>query len=173
MSIRNVKTASTVVVMIHPEQGGALESHSRLIFVREGNQNYLTQVWTPDTNRYSKLTLRRRHDEELRTQIHPAPSTIESLQNKPKRHSPAECPILRNAQGGVFRPRISLLQVGKGSRITFESALRGNLPIHLPQLATLEIDGRNWRRPECPILSKMKDEETQTPRAVTPLLRRI
>ena len=77
LSIRNVKTASTVVVMIHPEQGGALESHSRLIFVREGNHSYLTQVWTPDTNRYSKLTLRRRHDEELRTQIHPAPSTID------------------------------------------------------------------------------------------------
>lgn len=77
LSIRNVKTANTVVVMIHPEQGGALESHSRLIFAREGNHSYLTQVWTPDTNRYSKLTVRRGHNEELRTQVHPAPSTVE------------------------------------------------------------------------------------------------
>jgi len=77
LSIRNVKTASTVVVMIYPEKGSPLESHSRLIFVREGNQNYLTQVWTPDSNRYSKLTSRPRYNQELRTQIHPAPSTIE------------------------------------------------------------------------------------------------
>ena len=77
LSIRNVKTASTVVVMIHPEQGGALESHSRLIFDREGNHRYLSQVWTPDTNRYSKLTVRRQRDQELRTQVHPAPSTVE------------------------------------------------------------------------------------------------
>jgi hypothetical protein len=77
LTIRNVKTASTVVVMIHPEQGGVPESHSRLIFAREGNHTYLTQVWTPDTNRYSKLTVRRQHDQELRTQIHPAPSTVE------------------------------------------------------------------------------------------------
>jgi hypothetical protein len=77
LSIRNVKTANTVVVMIYPENGGALESHSRLVFDREGNHSYLTQVWTPDSNRYSKLTVRRRHDEELRTQSHPAPSTVE------------------------------------------------------------------------------------------------
>lgn len=77
LSIRNVKTASTVVVMIYPEKGSPLESHSRLIFVREGNRNYLTQVWTPDTNRYSKLTSRPRHDQELRAQVHPAPSTVE------------------------------------------------------------------------------------------------
>jgi hypothetical protein len=77
LSIRNVKTASTVVVMIYPEKGSPLESHSRLIFVREGNKNYLTQVWTPDSNRYSKLTSRPRYNQELRTQIHPAPSTVE------------------------------------------------------------------------------------------------
>jgi hypothetical protein len=77
LSIRNVKTASTVVVMIYPEKGSPLESHSRLVFAREGNHSYLTQVWTPDSNRYSKLTVRHRHDEELRTQIHPAPSTVE------------------------------------------------------------------------------------------------
>jgi hypothetical protein len=77
LSIRNVKTASTVVVMIRPERGRPLESHSRLIFSREGNHSYLTQVWTPDTDRYSQLTSPPRHDQELRTQIHPAPSTVE------------------------------------------------------------------------------------------------
>ena len=77
LSIRNVKTASTVVVMIYPEKGSPLESHSRLVFDREGNHSYLTQVWTPDSNRYSKLTSRPRYNQELRTQIHPAPSTVE------------------------------------------------------------------------------------------------
>jgi hypothetical protein len=77
LSIRNVKTASTVVVMVRPEEGRLFESHSRLVFDREGNQNYLTQVWSADTSRYSKLTSRPRHDQELRTQVHPAPSTVE------------------------------------------------------------------------------------------------
>jgi hypothetical protein len=77
LSIRNVKTASTIAVMVRTEQGRPLESQSRLVFDREGNQNYLTQVWTADTSRYSKLTSRPRRDQELRTQIHPAPSTVE------------------------------------------------------------------------------------------------
>jgi hypothetical protein len=77
LSIRNVKTASTVVVMVRSEQGRIFESHSRLVFDREGNQNYLTQVWAPNTDSYSELTSRPRHDQELRTQAHPAPSTIE------------------------------------------------------------------------------------------------
>ena len=81
LSIRNVKTASAVVVMTRPEQGLHLESQSRLVFDREGNQNYLTQVWTANTNSYGKLTSRPRHDEELRTQIHPAPSTVEVAAN--------------------------------------------------------------------------------------------
>jgi hypothetical protein len=77
LSIRNAKTASTIVVMIRPEQGRLLESHSRLVFNRDGNQNYLTQVWASGTNRYSKLTSQHRQDQELRTQIHSAPSTVE------------------------------------------------------------------------------------------------
>jgi hypothetical protein len=77
LSIRNIKTASTIVVMVRPEEGRLFESHSRLVFDREGNQNYLTQVWAPGTNGYSKLTSRPRHDQELRTQVHPAPSTVE------------------------------------------------------------------------------------------------
>jgi hypothetical protein len=77
LSIRNIKTSDTLVVMIHPEVGRALESHSRLIFAREGNQNYLTQVWTPETNRYSRLTARPKVDQELAKQVHPAGATIE------------------------------------------------------------------------------------------------
>jgi hypothetical protein len=77
LSIRNVKTASTVVVMVRPERGRILESYSRLVFDREGNQNYLTQVWTPNTNIYSKLTAKPRFNQELAKQAHPAASTIE------------------------------------------------------------------------------------------------
>ena len=77
LSIRNIKTASTIVVMVRPEEGRLLESHSHLVFDREGNQNYLTQVWTANTNSYSKLTSRPRYNQELRTQLRPAPSTVE------------------------------------------------------------------------------------------------
>ena len=77
LSIRNIKTASTIVVMVRPEEGRLFESHSRLVFDRQGSQNYLTQVWTANTNSYSTLTSRPRYDQELRTQVHPAPSTVE------------------------------------------------------------------------------------------------
>jgi hypothetical protein len=77
LSIRNIKTASTVVVMIRPEQGRALESRSRLVFDRDGNQNYLTQVWIPNTNIYSELTAKPRFNQELAKQAHPAAFTIE------------------------------------------------------------------------------------------------
>jgi hypothetical protein len=77
LSIRNDKTARTIVVMIRPEQGRTLESYSRLVFDREGNQNYLTQVWTPNTNKYSQLTVKPRFNQELAKQSHPSASTVE------------------------------------------------------------------------------------------------
>ena len=77
LSIRNVETAGTTVVMVRSEGGRHLQGNSRLVFDREGNQSYLTQVWAPETDRYSELPSRPRHDQELRTQVHPAPSTVE------------------------------------------------------------------------------------------------
>ena len=77
LSIRNVETASTTVVMVRSEGGRHLQGNSRLVFNREGNQNYLTQVWAPETDRYSALSSPPRHDQELNTQIHPAASTVE------------------------------------------------------------------------------------------------
>jgi hypothetical protein len=77
LSIRNVETSGTTVVMVRSEGGRHLQGNSRLVFNREGNQNYLTQVWAPDTDRYSELSSPLRHDQELQTQIHPAPSTVE------------------------------------------------------------------------------------------------
>ncbi|HZD75705.1 MAG TPA: hypothetical protein VE218_01790 [Acidobacteriaceae bacterium] len=76
LSIRNIKTGSALVVIIRPETGNALDSYSRLVFDREGNQNYLTQVWTPDTNKYSQLTVRPKFNQELAKDV-PAGSTIE------------------------------------------------------------------------------------------------
>jgi hypothetical protein len=77
LSIRNVKTSGTTVVMVRSEGGRHLQGNSRLVFDCEGNQNYLTQVWAPDTGRYSALSSPPRHDQELNTQIHPASSTVE------------------------------------------------------------------------------------------------
>jgi hypothetical protein len=77
LSIRNVETSGTTVVTVRSEGGRHLQGNSRLVFDREGNQNYLTQVWAPETDRYSELPSRPRHDQELRTQVHPAPSTVE------------------------------------------------------------------------------------------------
>jgi hypothetical protein len=76
LSIRNLETASTTVVMVHSEGGRHLRGNSRLVFNREGNQNYLTQVWAPETDRYSELS-RPKVDPELAKQVHPGTSTIE------------------------------------------------------------------------------------------------
>jgi hypothetical protein len=77
LSIRNVETASTTVVTVRSEGGRHLQGNSRLVFNRQGNNHYLTQVWSPDTDRYSEVTSRPRYNQELRTQNHPAPSTVE------------------------------------------------------------------------------------------------
>jgi hypothetical protein len=61
LSIRNVETADTTVVMVHSEGGRHLQGNSRLVFNREGNQNYLTQVWAPETDKYSQLPSRPGH----------------------------------------------------------------------------------------------------------------
>ncbi|HZB88718.1 MAG TPA: hypothetical protein VE291_08695 [Terracidiphilus sp.] len=78
LSIRNTKTANTTVVMIRPEVGRNLDSYSRLVFYRVGNRIYLTEVWTPDTSRYSKLLAHPKINPELaKEEVHPAASTIE------------------------------------------------------------------------------------------------
>jgi hypothetical protein len=78
LSIRNVKTASTIVVMVRPEEGRLFESYSRLVFDRQGSRNYLTQVWAPGTNMYSNLVVRPPQvNQELAKQLPSAHSTIE------------------------------------------------------------------------------------------------
>jgi hypothetical protein len=77
VSIHDLKTARTIVVMVRPEQGRNLESHSRLVFDRDGSQNSLTQVWGAGASGYSKLTAAPKFNQELAKQAHPAASTIE------------------------------------------------------------------------------------------------
>jgi hypothetical protein len=77
VSIRDIKTARTMLVMVRPEEGRALESHSRLVFDRQGNQNYLTQVWIPGTSTYSKLTARPPQINQELAKHQPAHSTVE------------------------------------------------------------------------------------------------
>jgi hypothetical protein len=77
LSIRNVETASTTVVVVHSEGGRHLQGNSRLVFNHEGNQNYLTQVWAPETDSYSELAARPKVDQELAKQVHTAGPTIE------------------------------------------------------------------------------------------------
>ena len=77
LSIRNVKTGSTIFAMVRPEQGRILESHSRLVFDRTGSQNYLKQVWVPVTSKYSELVVRPSQNQELAKQATQKSSTIE------------------------------------------------------------------------------------------------
>jgi hypothetical protein len=45
LTVRNVKTSKTVLLMVRKEQGRTLASNAHLTFQREGRGMYLTQAW--------------------------------------------------------------------------------------------------------------------------------
>lgn len=58
ISLTNIETAKTQLVMVRPEGGGLIETRGRLIFQRAGTEYSLTQVRVAGTKFYSALTAR-------------------------------------------------------------------------------------------------------------------
>lgn len=58
LSLRNIKTDKTQILLVRPEEGRVIETKGRLIFRHDGGRNYLTQVWIAGTNVHSELAVR-------------------------------------------------------------------------------------------------------------------
>jgi hypothetical protein len=77
LSLRNIKTNKTQVLMVRPEAGSVIETRGRLVFQRDGNRNYLTQIWVAGTSLHSEMAVQHKPEPELAKGPAPARSTIE------------------------------------------------------------------------------------------------
>ena len=55
LSLRNIKTDKTQVVMVCPESGQIIETRGRLVFQRHDGRLFLKQVWIAGTSMHSEL----------------------------------------------------------------------------------------------------------------------
>jgi hypothetical protein len=77
LSLRNVKTGRSQVVMVRPDDSGRMTNTGRLVFERYGRRSYLKQVWIGGTSSHSELVVRPRIEQELAWQ---APHFIGSIE---------------------------------------------------------------------------------------------
>lgn len=57
LSLGNIGTAKSELVMVRPDDGGGIETRGRLIFQRTGTEYSLTQVRIPGTSLHSELAV--------------------------------------------------------------------------------------------------------------------
>jgi hypothetical protein len=76
LSLRNVATHQTQVLMVRPEEGQAIETRGRMVFHQEGSRKYLAQVWIAGTSLHSEMAIQHKPEREL-AKIDQAPSKIE------------------------------------------------------------------------------------------------
>ena len=77
LSLRNVKTNDTQILLVRPEEGQAMETRGRLVFHQQGTRKYLTQVWIAGTSKHSEITVPRKPERELAKSRATADSTFE------------------------------------------------------------------------------------------------
>jgi hypothetical protein len=77
LSLRNVKTDNTQVLMVRPDEGRAIETRGRLVFHQEGQRKYLTQVWVDGTSMHSEMAVQHKPERELAAGPASAGSTFE------------------------------------------------------------------------------------------------
>jgi hypothetical protein len=65
LSLRNVKTGNTQLLLVRPEEGQAIETRGRLVFHQQGTRKYLTQVWIAGTCTHSEIGVPREASREL------------------------------------------------------------------------------------------------------------
>lgn len=77
MSLRNIKTHQSQVLMVRPDQGRAIESQGRLIFRRVAGRNYLQQVYMAGTSSHSELTVHAKPEQHYASNGWPSTATFE------------------------------------------------------------------------------------------------
>ncbi|HEY1575865.1 MAG TPA: hypothetical protein VGF82_02175 [Terracidiphilus sp.] len=64
LSLRNIATNRTQVLMVRPEAGQAIETRGRLVFQQEGSRKYLAQVWIAGTSLHSEMAVQHKKERE-------------------------------------------------------------------------------------------------------------
>jgi hypothetical protein len=77
LSLRNVKTNDTQILLVRPEEGQAMETRGRLVFHQQGTRKYLTQVWIAGTSKHSEIAFPQKPERELAKSRATADSTVE------------------------------------------------------------------------------------------------
>ena len=77
MSLRNLNTGRTQLLMVRLETGRVVETRGRLVFQLGQTENTLTQVWIPGTTIHSELTVQPKIQKLITKNQSPAGSVIE------------------------------------------------------------------------------------------------
>ena len=77
LSLRNVKTDKTQILLVRPDEGRVIETQGRLIFRRGGGRIYLTQVWIAGTNVHSELAVRTKPERAVANGVTPQDFSFE------------------------------------------------------------------------------------------------
>jgi hypothetical protein len=64
LSLRNIATNKTQVLMVRPEAGQAIETRGRLVFQQQGSRKYLAQVWIAGTSLHSEMAVQHKRESE-------------------------------------------------------------------------------------------------------------
>ena len=65
LSLRNIDTNQTQVLMVRPEAGQSIETQGRMVFQQDGSRKYLAQVWIAGTSLHSEMAVQ--HKSELKS----------------------------------------------------------------------------------------------------------
>jgi len=65
LSLRNIATNKTQVLMVRPEEGQAIETRGRLVFQQDGSRKYLAQVWIAGTSLHSEMAVQHKRESQL------------------------------------------------------------------------------------------------------------
>jgi hypothetical protein len=76
LSLRNIATNQTQILMVRPAAGQAIETRGRMVFHQEGSRKYLAQVWLAGTSLHSEMAIQHKPEREL-AKTNTAPSKIE------------------------------------------------------------------------------------------------
>jgi len=77
LSLYNLRTAKTQILMVRPDEKRVIETRGRLTFLRDGTQYSLMQVWIAGTDIHSELAFQPKVDQAVAKNNPSAGSTIE------------------------------------------------------------------------------------------------
>jgi hypothetical protein len=77
MELSNSKTGDAAVLMVRPEQGNAIETRGRFVFLQDGTRFYLARVWMAGSSVHSEMTVQHKMEPRPKLAKDQTPGTVE------------------------------------------------------------------------------------------------